>query len=79
MSIAIEPGDRFLHFKGNMYEIIGIGEHTENGDDMVVYKAVNTGKIYVRPANMFFSPVDKEKYPSVKQKMRFEKLSNWNN
>lgn len=74
MSIEIKPGDKFVHFKGNVYEVICLGEHTETGETMVVYKAINTGKIYARPFNMFISPVDKEKYPDVKQEMRFEKI-----
>ena len=74
MPIEIKAGDKFLHFKGALYEVICVGEHTEGEGDMVVYKAVNKPKIWVRPISMFLSPVDKEKYPDVKQEMRFEKL-----
>lgn len=75
MSNTVKPGDHFLHFKGVVYEIVGLAEHTENGDVMVVYKAVNSDKLYVRPSGMFFSPVDKEKYPDATQEMRFEPIA----
>ena len=43
---------------------------------MAVYKALyGEGTIYVRPFEMFYEEVDKEKYPDVLQKYRFEKIS----
>jgi len=57
-----------------LYEIIGEAEHTETGGKLMVYRPLyGDGKLYARPAEMFSSPVDREKYPHVKQKMRFEK------
>ena len=57
-----------------LYEIIGIVEHTETKEKLMCYKALYTNKVYVRPLDMFYSEVDKEKYPNVKQKYRFEVL-----
>ena len=74
MPEEIKPGDKYIHFKGHLYEIVCVALHTETDEDTVVYKAMHDGKIYARPLNMFLSPVDKEKYPDVKQKMRFEKV-----
>jgi hypothetical protein len=71
----IKPKDKYIHFKGNEYEIICVAKNTETDEDMVVYKALyGEGQIYARPLSMFISPVDKEKYPDVKQEMRFEKV-----
>ena len=61
----------YRHFKGNRYQVIAIGTHTETHEDLVIYKGPN-GKIWCRPLSMFTSKVDKEKYPNAKQEYRFE-------
>ena len=79
MSRQIQIGGAYRHFKGFIAKIITIAIHTETGESLVVYecsgKAVNSDHkngIYARPLEMFLSEVDREKYPDVKQKYRFE-------
>ena len=63
----------YRHFKGNMYRILNIAEHTETGEKLVIYQSVDDeSKIYARPLDMFMSTVDSEKYPDAEQSMRFE-------
>lgn len=66
-------GKVFRHFKGDLYLLIDIGIHSETEEKMAIYKALyGDYKVYVRPLNMFLSEVDRDKYPNIDQKYRFE-------
>ena len=71
-------GKRYRHFKGGIYIVTDIAVHSETEGIMVVYKSFDNQTLqtltWVRPLEMFMSEVDKEKYPDVKQEMRFEEL-----
>ena len=55
----IKPG-KYRHFKGNMYEVIGIAKHSETLEEMVVYRALyGDGELWVRPASMWNETIER--------------------
>ena len=63
----------YKHFKGDYYLVEDIGINSEDNKEYVIYRALyDDNKLYIRELSMFLSDVDKEKYPNVSQKKRFE-------
>jgi len=58
----IQPG-KYRHYKGGLYEVIGIAHHSETLEELVVYKALyhsaefGDNSLWVRPAKMFIGTV----------------------
>ena len=54
----IRPG-KYIHFKGNEYEVIGTAAHSETLEEMVVYRALKDDeKLWVRPEAMWNDMVE---------------------
>ena len=56
----IKPG-RYRHFKGNMYEVIGVAKHSESLEEMVVYRALyGSGDLWVRPTSKWDETIERD-------------------
>lgn len=72
--LRMKPGDVVRHFKGKRYEILCFAKDSETQEMLVVYRALYGERdVWVRPKEMFFSEVDRRKYPDVVQTYRFER------
>lgn len=63
----------YKHYKGNVYEVIGVAQHSETLEQLVVYKATyqkDGENLWVRPLQMFNETVMIE----GEEKKRFQKI-----
>lgn len=66
-----EYAGKYRHYKGNKYEVIGAGKHTETEEELVIYRALyEPYEIWIRPFDMFFETI----HLDGKDIPRFEKL-----
>jgi hypothetical protein len=54
--LFISP-QRYRHYKGGLYEVMEMALHSETLETLVVYRNLQTGLLWVRPAPMFLEEV----------------------
>lgn len=62
--MSVELG-YYKHFKGNIYQVIGVGKHSETAEELVVYKGLydgphGYGAIWIRPVPMFEETIERD-------------------
>ena len=63
----IRVGGTYKHFKGHLYQVIGVARHSEDSkEEYVVYKALSQsdewpeGQLWIRPIKMFLEKITRE-------------------
>ena len=52
------PVGRYRHYKGNLYDLIGVVRHSETLEPLALYRPLyGEGGLWVRPYAMFFETV----------------------
>jgi hypothetical protein len=44
---------RYLHYKGNYYQVLGTVLHSETEEELVLYRSEKNEQLWVRPKKMF--------------------------
>ena len=56
-AVVLRPGI-YRHYKGNLYEVLGVAQHSETHEQLVVYRALyGDFGLWVRPLTMFTEDV----------------------
>ncbi|MBP5471662.1 MAG: DUF1653 domain-containing protein [Lachnospiraceae bacterium] len=51
-------GELYRHFKGGLYRIVTIAQHTETQEGLVIYRSEDDpSKVWARPVTLFCSPL----------------------
>jgi hypothetical protein len=48
----------YKHYKGGLYEVIGVAKHSETLEELVVYRHLDDQSLWVRPLSMFLEEVE---------------------
>ena len=75
---AVKPGI-YKHYKGKLYEVIGVGHHTETLEPLVLYRALydtpdfGSKPLWARPVAMFqetiiFNNVEQPRFTFIEEK-----------
>jgi hypothetical protein len=56
-----KPGERWQHYKGGLYEIVAMCNHTDTDEVLVIFKSLSFGGIHARPNSEWHETVGETK------------------
>ena len=52
------PPGRYRHYKGGLYQVLGVARYSETEEEFVVYRALyGAGDLWIRPKAMFLETI----------------------
>ena len=70
-----KTGEFYRHFKGNLYQVLGVAKHSETGEELVIYQALyDDYQLYARPLSSFMERLSSKGDPSLEGKERFQRI-----
>ncbi len=64
---------KYQHYQGGYYRVIGVAKHSETKEELVVYKSLADGQIWVRPIEMFLQKINVDNKKILRFKYIVEK------
>jgi hypothetical protein len=65
------PTRKYRHYKGGLYKVLTLANHTDTKEALVVYKSISFGGVYARPLKEWSETVTNDDGQQVK---RFEEI-----
>lgn len=62
------PGELWQHYKGGVYKVITLANHSETKEALVIYQSIPFGSIYARPLIMWHEPCETSEGPQPRFK-----------
>lgn len=69
----------YRHFRGGYYVVQSVATVESTGEQVVIYQSLQDGRVWTRPLSEFQEPVPGYKDNPTGQRLRFEKVTNFNN
>jgi len=64
------PLGLYRHYKGTIYQVLGLAKHSETLEELVVYKNTKDQSLWARPVSMFLEEVE----VNGQKQLRFTRL-----
>lgn len=69
----------YRHFRGGYYIVQSLATVESTGESVVIYQSLQDGRVWTRPISSFKEPVPEDKPNPTGQKLRFERVTQFNN
>jgi hypothetical protein len=69
-----QPGEKWQHYKGGIYEIVAMCNHTDTDEVLVIYRSLSFGGFHARPFSEWWDEVKVKDGGRTYSTTRFRKI-----